>query len=399
VSALSPALRERVELAYAARGRRVQDIIARCRRDFPSYAALSGEGLESVRRNLDSLVGAFYRIPLVEGRLPTSEELAPQRKIARLRFAQGVPLHELVGCYYGGLPVLWEDLVATLEVESHVERELLRRVPVTLSAMALVATAVTEGWVEERERRLRSRSEAIDEVLSLFSAGSASLRVLKARARAVGLGLDTPRTAVLFRTALGQHARSGPAVDLVRNLLEDRPLGHDIIIGRVADGVLALLSDDVDQTALADVAGKLRGYGWRIGVGTSASGTAGLRRSIREATRAIEIGEYLRHPGPLDRYADFAVLDLVDVVSPRAADFARSVLGSLVDSAANAKQLQTLRAVCRSGFHYKLAAAALGVHPHTLSYRLSRLRRTHGIDLDDAETRLRVHLALLILDV
>ena len=45
----------------------------------------------------------------------------------------------------------------------------------------------------------------------------------------------------------------------------------------------------------------------------------------------------------------------------------------------------------------KVAAAALGIHPHTLSYRLNRLRERYGIDLDDYEVRLRVELALLIL--
>jgi hypothetical protein len=376
----------------------VRDIVARCRKEFPSYAALSAEGLESLRRNVDEVVGAFYRIQLLEGRLPTSEELEPQRRVARLRFAQGVPLQEMVGCYYGGLPVLWSDLVASLEAESAVERELLQRVPVTIAAMTLVTTAATEAWVGERERQLRSRGEVVDEVLWLFVEGSAPLRLLRARARAIGLDLETARTAVLFRVALGR-AGGGSAVDRVRELLADRPVASDAVIGRVAGGVLALLSDDVDTTGLADVAAKLHGEGWRIGVGTSASGTGGLRRSIREATRAIEIGEYLRHPGPLDRYADFAVLDLVDVVSPRAADFARSVLGPLVDSKANATQLQTLRAFCRSGFRHKVAAADLGIHPHTLSYRLARLRSVHGIDLDDTEMRLRVHLALLILDV
>jgi DNA-binding PucR family transcriptional regulator len=45
----------------------------------------------------------------------------------------------------------------------------------------------------------------------------------------------------------------------------------------------------------------------------------------------------------------------------------------------------------------KVAAAGLGIHPHTLSYRLNRLRERFGIDLDDYDVRLRVELALLIL--
>jgi purine catabolism regulator len=95
-------------------------------------------------------------------------------------------------------------------------------------------------------------------------------------------------------------------------------------------------------------------------------------------------------------YGDLAVLDLVDVGSPRALEFARRVLGSLVDPGASAMQLETLRMLCRHGFSQKLAAAALGIHPHTLAYRVAQIRQRHGIDLEDADTRLRVHLAVLI---
>ena len=82
--------------------------------------------------------------------------------------------------------------------------------------------------------------------------------------------------------------------------------------------------------------------------------------------------------------------------TPQSSAFA---VGALAAPDSNRTHLRTLRALCDSGFRHKLAAAALGVHAHTLSYRLAQIRRLHGIDLDDAQTRLRVHLALLILDV
>jgi sugar diacid utilization regulator len=394
---LSPALRERIERAYQSRGSRVREIAELCRSQFPHYRALSGEGLASLYSNVDRVVGAFYRLQLVEGRMPTSEELEPQRRAARQRVAQGVPLPEMVGCYQSGLALLWADLVASLDADAGVQGELLQRVPVTIAANTLVTTAATEAYVEERERRMRSRDEAVDELLRLFAAGEAPLAVLEARAHALGLGLDAPRTAVLFRPAPGSGDGANSAVDAVRGLLADRQLGAELVIGRVPAGVLALLPEGADGGALADVAGKLRGHGWRTGVGGPGGDAAGLRRSIREAARAVEIGELLALEGAVDRYADLAVLDLVDVGSPRAADFARSVLGPLADPARSGKALETLRAMCRNGFRLKLAAAALGLHPHTLSYRLEQLRRRHGLDLDDAETRLRVHLAVLIL--
>ena len=42
--------------------------------------------------------------------------------------------------------------------------------------------------------------------------------------------------------------------------------------------------------------------------------------------------------------------------------------------------------------------AAFGIHPHTLSYRIKQMQRRYGVDLDNAQTRLRLAVALLILE-
>ena len=57
----------------------------------------------------------------------------------------------------------------------------------------------------------------------------------------------------------------------------------------------------------------------------------------------------------------------VGVGAPGADEFARSVLGPLLTT--GRPHLATLRALARTGYRMKLAAAALEVHPHTLSYR------------------------------
>ncbi len=182
----------------------------------------------------------------------------------------------------------------------------------------------------------------------------------------------------------------------MRRLFDDRRLGAGLLLGRIAQGVLALFPESARRGALADVAGKLRDRGWRTGLGGVASGVAGLRRTIREAARAVELGALVGREGPLDEYAELALLDLVDVGSPRALDFARRVLGPLADPASSPRHVETLRSLCRNGFSQKLAAAALGIHPHTLAYRIAQIQPRYGIDLEDAETRLRVHLAVLI---
>jgi len=392
-TSLSPALRERIECAYRNREIQAREIFALCRSRFPHYGALEGEALAKFRENVDMVVAAFYRLQLLEGREPTAEELEPQRRAARDRVAQGIPLEEMVGCYQVGLAQLWTHLLENLGTQTDVQAELLQRVPITIAANTLVTSTATEAYVQERERRARSLDQAIADLLRLF-AGEAPLAALEMRARSAGFEIDVPRFAVVFRPAPEDASIS--AIDLARTLLDDRNFGSDLVIGRVAQGVLVLLPEGAPRSALADVAGKLRDRGWRAGVGEVGSGAAGLRRTIREATRAVELGTLLDRQGPVDEYHELAVLDLVDIGSPRAREFAHRVLGSLLESDANAMPLETLRSLCRHGFSQKLAAAELGIHPHTLAYRTAQIRQRYGIDLDDAETRLRVHLAVMI---
>jgi sugar diacid utilization regulator len=393
-TSLSPALRERVERAYRDREIQAREIFEVCRRRFPHYGALEGEALARFRDNVDMVIAAFYRLQLVEGREPTPEELEPQRRAARDRVAQGIPLEEMVGCYQVGLAQLWTHLLENLGSQTDLQAELLQRVPITIAANTLVTSTATEAYVQEREHRSRSLDQAIAELLRLFAGDEVPLAALETRARSAGFEIDVPRFAVLFRP--GPEDTSIPATDLARRLLDDHGLGDGLLLGRVPQGILALLPEGTQRSALADVAGKLRDRGWRSGVGDVGSGAAGLHRTIRDAARAVELGALLDRQGPVDEYRELAVLDLVDVGTPRAREFAQRVLGSLLESEANGMPLETLRSLCQNSFSQKLAAAELGIHPHTLAYRIAQIRQRHGIDLDDAETRLRVHLAVLI---
>jgi len=139
------------------------------------------------------------------------------------------------------------------------------------------------------------------------------------------------------------------------------------------------------------------GDGGRVGIGGPGRNIAGLRRAAREALRALEIGAMLGQTARAHRYTDLAILDLVGVGSANAEAFMRGVLGPLATTGASRTYLETLRLLSANGYRIKLTAAALSIHPHTLSYRVKQIRRRFGIDLDEPDVRLRVHLALLIL--
>lgn len=68
------------------------------------------------------------------------------------------------------------------------------------------------------------------------------------------------------------------------------------------------------------------------------------------------------------------------------------------DRRSDSALLDTLRAYLGSGSSLKATAARLGVHPHTVDYRLGRVRELTGLDLRLAEDRLTLELAVRVLD-
>jgi DNA-binding PucR family transcriptional regulator len=69
----------------------------------------------------------------------------------------------------------------------------------------------------------------------------------------------------------------------------------------------------------------------------------------------------------------------------------RHVLGRLLEADPRGSLMDTLEALLRHG-SVKEAAAGLGLHRHTVLYRIEKLRDLVG-DLDDPATRHRLQLA------
>jgi hypothetical protein len=395
----SPALRKLVHRAYRGRERVIRDIVARCRQ-VPCYRALSGPALEALYRTVGHLAAGFYRRSIIEGRVPTAREMELPIRTARLRAADGVPLDEVVKAYQVGLRLLWAHLIATAAANPAVRLELLERVPVTLTAHSTVVTAVIEAYVEERGRLLGARTQAFEEFLRLLVAPDTPLAVIEHRATALRLRLDRCRSIVVFRPLASEHGHAAEAdVEGLRGLLAS-VMDHEgpmLGLGRFEKDVLALLPLEPDSRALADLLARVPAHEWRMGIGGAGQGASSLRRAVFEAQRAVDVGRLVRPLERVHRYADLALLDVVNVGSSTAEEYAARVLGALAHPGAGVTYRKTLDVFLRHGMRRKVAAAALGIHPHTLSYRLNRLRERYGIDLDDYGVRLRVELALLIL--
>ncbi|MDP3939570.1 MAG: helix-turn-helix domain-containing protein [Deltaproteobacteria bacterium] len=394
-----PALHRLIRRMSPTRSKLARRILEQSLEVLPHYRSLPAAARKTVYDNVLHHVSLFYRVTLEEGRPLTAAELKASQRNARVRASQGVPLGELLAAYQIGNSLVWQNLVACAGSNPAERSELLERVGTIFFNQTQIMTAVTEAYVEERESLSHFREQDVDDFFRLLLSEEKREGLLEIRAKSLGIRLDEPHFVAFFRPATATVAERSPVTqENVRRLLTGRTKAIGGLVARLPEGFAVLLPDKPDTVELADIARSLLGEKARLGIGGTGTDIAGLRRSAREALRAIHIGSLVHQDAPFHRYADLAVLDLVGIGSADAEAFVDGVLGPLVRSKSNSIHLNTLRELSRNGFRAKLAAAALSIHPHTLSYRLKQIHGRFGIDIDDAETRLRLYLALLILD-
>lgn len=124
----------------------------------------------------------------------------------------------------------------------------------------------------------------------------------------------------------------------------------------------------------------------RVGVGRPAHGS-GLGRSLLEARAALDSAA-----SGVASYRDLGSLELLLSLPDAALEaFVDRVIGPVADSP---RLLESLAALLDAGCRWSEAADTLGVHRHTLRYRMDRLRDQTGRHPDDAEQRMELWLAL-----
>lgn len=141
------------------------------------------------------------------------------------------------------------------------------------------------------------------------------------------------------------------------------------------DDALALARELVESTG-----------GMRIAVGRPASGQA-LGRSVLEARAALEAAA-----APVASYHDLGSLELLLGLPDASLEaFVARVLGGVP---LNPRLLESLVALLEAGGRWTDAAARLGVHRHTLRYRMDRLREQTGRHPDDPTDQMELWLAV-----
>lgn len=275
------------------------------------------------------------------------------------------------------------------------------------------ATTLALGrLLDHREQSLERQAHRT--ILAAFLGhGYADQGEAEARARALGVPV-TGRSlvAVVVRLAglpagLGAQARAAGVADALAEVcrLQRVPaLVGALDTVRVA-ALLALPPRSDADVALGKLASQLRprlsGQDV-IGAGTAVDSVAGVQRSFLEADHVAEAAAGTGSRLPYFRLPDLRLRGLLHLLKddPRVQAFAERELGPLLvhDDADGTQLLSALTAYLAAGGNKAAAAKDAHLARPTMYERLRQIEEVLGIDLDPAESRLSLHVALLALE-
>jgi hypothetical protein len=376
---LCPLLRDLDALAGTA--------LAVLRTDRPAYADGGEPFLQDVfdqlRRNYTVLLSS-----LIEGRLPTADELAFQRGASMRRARAGFALEDYLSAYRVAQQVLWDAIVAHAERTGTDHQLVLKLAAELMRDMDFATTHAGRTYAEYREHASAAVAEERRDLLEQMLRGALPTDgPLAAAADRCGIGVGTP---VLVAVAVPLAATSDrDAAELASASFAGVGLHEPcalIVVRRHQLVAILSLTGQSDPERLCvrlDQAHKrLRNEGapMAIGVSAIAHGVGELPAAHDEAVSAVRfVGKAggvfaLTRVSLMDYLALSADATARRLIEPRIATF-------LADDARRGGMLvATLRAFAEANLSLKHAAALLHVHPNTLKYRLQRVEDATGLN-------------------
>ena len=236
--------------------------------------------------------------------------------------------------------------------------------------------------------------------------------LLSTRAQQAGFDPSTNYMVAVFRAA----TKSGTPLPLesLISLVRDDMLRRQIngAVGQYVDVIVAIYPiENATQTTrvrrlVEEVRDQLttRSPSGLVGAGISrpVDGLSSLREAYREAKDAVSIANELGDKEDTTFYGDLKLFQLLLALKERNLDhlrrFYQDTLGLLVehDERKQGDLIRTLNGFFEANGNLAKAAQDLDVHRNTLVYRLDRISELTEMNLDDADNRLILHLALKI---
>ncbi|HJZ45623.1 MAG TPA: helix-turn-helix domain-containing protein [Roseiflexaceae bacterium] len=268
-------------------------------------------------------------------------------------------------------------------------------------ATALALELAKEQAVIAAEDRLRG-----DFVQMVLAGPPADSEALLRRGQELGYDLRKPHVALLCSVGKPDEPAAARAAAALGSALG--ALGISAPTMRRVDGVLCYLplldpaerprelAEQLHMRLAADASALVPNL--TLAIGKEAATVAAWARSLREAEQALLLGRQLLDTSRVLDFGDLGVYRLLVLLreSPELWEFYRATLAALADydHRQGAELLKTLEAFFANLGNLARTAEALHVHRNTLLYRLDRIGEISGLNLDDAEDRLALWIAL-----
>jgi PucR family transcriptional regulator, purine catabolism regulatory protein len=232
--------------------------------------------------------------------------------------------------------------------------------------------------------------------------------LLSTRAQQAGFDTTSPYIAVVFQpaTKTGSPLPLESLITFVRDDMARRQLNG--AVGQYVDVIVSLYPLDAThaRAVIEEVRTQLttRTPSGIVSAGISrpTTGLYALREAYREAQDSIRIANELDDQQQTTYYGDLKLYQLLLALKEYNLEhlrrFYQETLGPLVDhdERKQGDLIRTLSGFFEAKGNLAKAAVDLDVHRNTLVYRLDRITELTGFDLDDADNRLILHLALKV---
>jgi hypothetical protein len=355
------------------------EILATIAAEVPEYARpLEGSFGRGIRVGVEEALRQFAALV----RDPAGDRAGGREVyvgLGRGELRQGRSLDSLQAAYRVGARVAWRRTSEAAARAGHPPERIYELADAIFAYIDELSAESVEGYASEQREREGERELRRSRLLSAIVAGRGAAEVERLAAEARWKAPPTLAAAACGPDAIGTIARR---------------LGHGTLSATVGDLGCLLVADPFgpgsdDELRRAAEAGPLT-----VGPAGSLEEAASSWADAAAAHAARERGAL--PPAGLLR-SDDHLADLVLAASPdRLARLAARALAPLDgETAASRERLAaTLAAWLEQMGSVSPTAAALGVHPQTVRYRIARLRELFGAALDDPESRFELQLAL-----
>lgn len=154
------------------------------------------------------------------------------------------------------------------------------------------------------------------------------------------------------------------------------------------------------QKQILDV---LPSLGFSIGIGRICDQVSDLPQSHQDAQSAVSAGRAARGNHSITVYDEVGIYSLLAQYQDTSllAAYVEKTIGRLIayDAERDAELVKTLRAYLRAGCNKRQTAADLFVHLNTVKYRLQKIGELTGVDFNNTDDVLNLHVGLKIADM